>query len=103
MKVTLNFKDSTCFVQKEEGDPTFHDSGWSSAESIFLHHVKKELIKMGCDVIKKRMWKDGCMVDDSQQYVRARNFDFMIYNSRYAIYDAGLHFNETGMIILNLE
>lgn len=44
----------------------------SKGESLLLYHVKTMLLRMGYDVIKKRMWKDGHLVDDSRQYVRTR-------------------------------
>jgi hypothetical protein len=42
------------------------------SESTLMHHIKQELIKQGHDVIKKRMWKDGHLVDDTIQYIRSR-------------------------------
>jgi hypothetical protein len=105
MKVELNFKTHWCTVTKELSDPRFTRGGWScGAESTFLYHVKRELQRMGYDVIKKRMWKDGNLVDDTQQYVRSRNIDcpdaFAIYNDAYAIFDLGERFNERESIDL---
>lgn len=57
------------------------------SESTLLHQVKKELITQGYDVIKKRMWKDGHMVADTQQYIRTRKMKPDAVNS-VAIYDA---------------
>lgn len=42
-------------------------------ESAFYYALKKKLIEMGYDVIKKLMWKDGHMVDDNQYYIRSRS------------------------------
>ena len=107
MIVTLNLDNHFCKVEKEEGDPHFSNSGWTYAESIFLYHVKRELIKQGHDVIKKRMWKDGHMTDDTNQYIRSRNVKdpeaFYVYNSNCAIWDAGIKFNDTGMVLLYAE
>jgi hypothetical protein len=104
MKVTLD--RYTCVVVKEPGDPTFRKSGWAYAESTFLHYVKKELIKQGHDVIKKRMWHDGHLVDEDQQYIRTRSWkkdgDFFIFNNSHAIYDAGLGFNDWGEVTLSI-
>lgn len=104
MKVELNLEKGYCKVTKEQGDPRFTRGGWSvDAESTFLYHVLKELKKQGYDVIKKRMWKDGHMVDDTQQYIRTRKYmdsehfapgEFAIYNDAYALYDLGEEFNE---------
>jgi hypothetical protein len=105
MKVTLT--QNSCVVEKESGDPHFSNGGYANAESTFLYHVKQELIKQGFDVIKKRMWKDGHMVDEHQQYIRTRHWggdnDFCISNLNWAIRDAGQTFNEYGMVILARE
>jgi hypothetical protein len=95
---------------KEVGDLVFKNSGWTNAESIFLYHVKNELIKQGYDVIKKQMWKDGHMVSMGAQYIRTRKYfenkdGFCTYNQFYATEDAGLEFNKKGeydlVILLN--
>lgn len=104
MKVVLkrNGDRGVCIVTKEEGDPTFRSGGWSTAESTFLYHVKK-VLQENHDVIKKRMWKDGHLVDEDQQYIRTRakkNPSFAIWNNMYAVYDAGIEFNECGEVTL---
>lgn len=103
MKVTLDKEKGKVWVLRETGDPTFKRSGWADAESTFLHHVKQELIKQGYDCIKKRMWKDGHLVDDTQQYIRDRKATWCIRNNFYAVYDAGERFNEYGTIELLYE
>lgn len=100
MKITL-FKFSV-FIEKTPDDMRFNN------ESHFLYHVKKCLIKMGYDVIKKRMAKDGHLVCDYQQYIRSRKLTndksgIAIYSGHYAIYDAGHEFNKDGNITLQLE
>ena len=110
MIVKLDFKNHVCTVTRENGDPRFHSSGWAQAESTFLYHVLQEVKKQGYDVIKKRMWKDGHLVDDTQQYIRTRKWgrvdsqsnEFAIYNSEYDIYDACEEFNTSGEIRLYL-
>ena len=101
MKVVLNFMDNKCVVTKEPDDKKYSRSGYTPAESTFLYHVKKELLEQGFDVIKKRMWKDGHMVDDTQQYIRTHNTKqneyFCVFNNYYAIFDAGERFNEMGV------
>jgi site-specific DNA-adenine methylase len=89
--------DNYCLVTKETSDKRYSDSNWSNAESTFLYHVLQELKKQGHDLIKKRMYKDGHLVEDTQQYIRSRKANknlVMIYNMDYSIYDAGLKFNE---------
>ena len=100
MKVTLNLENQTCQVTKEKTDKKFTSSNWSDAESTFLYHVLQELKKQGYDLIKKRMHKDGHLVDDLQQYIRSRKLDrangyFCIFNNGYALFDAGKSFNTT--------
>jgi hypothetical protein len=101
MKVEL--RENWCIVTREDGDKKFYNTGWASAESVFLYHVKKKLIEMGHDVIKKRMWKDGHMMDQEQQYIVTRKGyepSFYIWNSSYALFDAGQKFNERGEMML---
>jgi hypothetical protein len=90
-------------VKKQEGDPVFRTTEWASAESTFLYRIKKKLQDVGYDCIKKRMWKDGHLVDDNQQYIRDRKGEWAIYNDAYAIFDAGERFNQTGVVILRFE
>lgn len=103
MKVELNLEKNTCKVTKEAGDPRFTRSNWSLPESTFLYRVLQELKKQGYDVIKKRMVKDGHMVDDTQQYIRTRNYmkiseptpgEFAIFSHVYAMVDLGEEFNK---------
>jgi hypothetical protein len=107
MKVTLDFSHNSCLVEKEDGDPRFKSSNWALAESTFLYYVLQEIKKQGYDVIKKRMWKDGNMVDDTQQWIRTRSWfgkgnEFCIFNNKYAIEDAGESFNKNGKFELVL-
>ena len=71
MKIEL--EQFYCRVIKEDDDPYFHRGGYANAESTFLYHVLQGLKRMGYDVIKKRMWKDGHLVDDTQQYICPRS------------------------------
>jgi hypothetical protein len=103
MIITIIEMDHTVTVVKEKGDPVFKSTDWALAESTFLYHVKKKLQGAGYDCIKKRMWKDGHMVDDTQQYIRDRKGEWCIYNPAYAVYDAGEVFNEDGAVILRWE
>jgi len=109
MKVTLDLNRKSCAVEREKTDKKFYDSSWSSSESQFLYAVLQALKAQGLDVIKKRMWKDGHMVDDTQLYIRTKKWgilddgkQFAIYNQHYAIYDAGERFNEYGEVVLGV-
>ena len=100
MKVELNLNQHFCKVTRDANDLYFRRGGYSDvgAESTFLYHVQQALKDQGYDVIKKRMWKDGHLVNEFQQYIRTRSGlskagEFAIYNSRYAIENAGDAFN----------
>jgi hypothetical protein len=103
MLIHINRKEHLVTVEKTKGDPIFRNTQWALAESTFLYHVKSQLLKAGYDCIKKRMWKDGHMVDDTQQYIRDRKGEWCIYNDAYALYDAGEEFNKMGLVNLRFE
>jgi hypothetical protein len=88
MKVTL--KGNKCIVQREKGDRGFYGqagSAWGGMESNLLHHVKLKINSKGNDIIKKRMHKDGHLVDELRQYLRARNIKKLKPGDLYCIYD----------------
>lgn len=118
MKVKLHGK--VCRVIREEGDPKLN-AGFAGNESLLLHRVKVQLNQEGFDFIKKRMHKDGHMVDEFQQYLRERKVvktmvsrdsgkkrvefigqkrQLAIYNPNYAIEDAGTTFERDGAVQL---
>jgi hypothetical protein len=112
MKVAID--GNRCIVTREPGDPKFRNGGgWDPnrpgdvGESKLLHHVKKALIAQGYDVIKKRMAKDGHLVDDHQQYIRTRKptkdpkKNIYVYNNYWAIQGAEKDFNENGETVLS--
>jgi hypothetical protein len=88
----------TCHVVREPGDPKFHGRINAAGESKFLHHLKGVLNAQGYDFIKKRMHKDGHMVDEMQQYLRERKpvhgRVLSIYNNSWAIEGAEVEFNQ---------
>lgn len=95
MKVQLN--TNTCTITKEAGDKRYA-RGYSQPESGLLYDVCKALKAQGFDVLKKRMWRDGHLVDKSQQYIRTRKYysnpnGFCVYNANWQIWDAGEKFN----------
>ena len=101
MIVTID--ETVCTVQREKGDRAFYGqagSAYGGGESNLLHHVKQKLNACGYDFIKKRMWRDGHLVDDMLQYLRARNPKklhagevFCIHDTRYAIRDSAEEYN----------
>ena len=100
----VKMQKGCCIVTKEKGDMRLTDSNWSTKESVLLYRIKQNLNARGFDLIKKRMWKDGHLVDDCQQYLRSRKPKskncIAIYNHRYAIEDAGDTFNKEGSVSL---
>lgn len=73
MKVTLDRERGKCIVEREPGDRAYYGHANAAGESNLLYAVKQELSRQGFDLIKKRMSKDGHMVDDMQQYLRSRD------------------------------
>ena len=99
----IHFEEGRCVVTREPGDPIFYGVKNAAGESRLLYHVKKKLQEMGHDVIKKRMWRDGHLVDDIQQYIRTRNGvepSFMIWNAKWALRGADVDWRERGWVEL---
>jgi len=100
MRVQLD--DNGLTVTREDGDIRFSGVQNGAGESRLLHHVKLALNAQGFDFIKKRMWKDGHMMDDLQQYLRERNatdgMQLAIYNGRWQIEGAEEILNRTGSV-----
>lgn len=95
----LKFDGNSLIVTREANDPKYYGALNAKGESNLLHAIKNQLNAEGYDLIKKRMWKDGHLVDDCQQYLRTRKkgagkADIYIYNNRFAIYGANERFNE---------
>ena len=79
------------------------------SDSALWHKIKKQLIVMGYDVIKKLMHKDGNMVDSSQHYVRTKNYftgkgsGFALHFGNYMIYPMYEDWNDKGSICLEFH
>jgi hypothetical protein len=89
-KITIH--ETAIVVEREEGDPKFYGVKDAKGESNFLHWLKGILNKppYSFDLIKKRMWKDGHMMDNLQQYLRTRKQRkgapyMMIWNGNWQI------------------
>ena len=99
---------NVCKVVREKGDPSFSGTVNAKGESLLLYHIKKSLNAQGYDLIKKRMWKDGHLVDDMQQYLRARKStnnpdkDIYIYNSFWQIEGADEPLKKDGFVNLSV-
>lgn len=112
MKVTLDFASHVLVAEKEPGDPNYYGVLEGKGESNLLYAIKEELIHQGYDVIKKRMWKDGHLMDDMQQYIRTRHYmtaatdtpgEFAAFNDHWAIEGIEKDWNERGRVELRLE
>lgn len=111
MKVELDFKQKECRVIKESGDKNIALSGWvkddgGDPNSRLYYHIQQILNKEGYKIIKKRMWKDGHLVDAERQYLATRNpkgQNFCIYDNLYAIRDAREEYNKEGKVTLCLD
>ena len=98
-----------CIVTREPGDPVFSGNKNAAGESRLLHHIKNILNQRGYDLIKKRMWKDGHLVDNMQQYLRTRkptgnpNKDIYIWNGMWAVNGADFYLRRDGEVTLIVE
>jgi len=105
MKIQIN--TSTCVITREPNDPKYYGTVNAKGESNLLHAIKTKLNALGYDFIKKRMWKDGHMVDDMQQYLRERKpvngRQLCIYNDAWAIQGANDPYNEQDVVTLTVH
>ncbi len=107
MKIEM-INENTCRITKEKGDPTYTTSEWGTAESALLYRVKNQLNDDGYDLIKKRAYKDGHMVDDNMAYLRTRGPTskgpaVYIYNDKFSLHDAGREYSKKGVVDLFVE
>jgi len=73
-------------IQREKKDSKFYGVFHARGESGLLHYLKKHLNKLGNNLIKKRMNKDGHLVSDYQQYLRSRRGQsIMIWSPKFQI------------------
>lgn len=112
MKVTLDIEGRVLTAEREAGDPGYYGTAEAKGESAVLHAIKEELIAQGHDVIKKRMYKDGHLVDDMKQYIRTRRYmetpvatpgQFCAHNDHWQIRGLNDDWNETGRATLRVE
>jgi hypothetical protein len=89
---------------KEPEDINYYGIVNAAGESKLLYKVKTELNKKGFELIKKRMWKDGHLVDDMQQYLKTREGSktphIYIYNTAWAINGLEDDWNKNGEVLL---
>lgn len=95
----IEFKGNVCAVTREKSDYKIYGQANASGESKLLYQIQQQLNKQGYNLIKKRMWKDGHLVDDCQQYLRTKKTgagkaDIYIYNPQFAQWSANEKYNE---------
>ena len=101
-------KESCILVIREAKDKKYYGDFNAKGESNLLYALKKHLNAKGFNLIKKRMWRDGHLVDDCQQYLRTAkktndpHNDVMIYNSAFQIKGANDNYNK-GQVVLSIE
>ena len=111
MKVELDFKRKECRVIREPRDKNIPFSGYVKTDggdpnSRLYYHIKQALNEQGYRLIKKRMWKDGHLVDSERQYLVTRNpkgQNFCIYDNLYALRDARDDYNREGHVTLCID
>ncbi len=96
----IEFYASYILVFREKGDKAYYGVRNAAGESALFYAIKKQLNSQGYDLIKKRMHKDGHLVDDMQQYLRTRkpsgksDKDIFISNPRWDIEGAEIAYNQ---------
>lgn len=93
---------------RDPDDPKFYGSAGAKGEHNLFHYFSKWLNKRGFSLIKKRMWKDGHLVDDIQPYLRCRNKNpkfphLFIYSHFFALRGANEDWNKRGEVTLTWE
>ena len=98
--MTLEWGKHSLTVRREPGDPAYR------TESTLLHHIKMKLNANGGDFIKKRMWRDGHLVADEQQYIRNRKIGpgaIALWNTHWAITGLDTDWRADGEAVLAIE
>lgn len=109
-------KASVTFI-REDSDPKFYGVQQAKGESNLFHWLKNQIAKGHPELpsnfavgwIKKRMWKDGHMKDEMQQYLRTRKpvykddngtkLYLCLYNGLWAIQGADYYWNEASVTL----
>lgn len=117
----MNIKVDSSYVTfvREDSDPKFYGAQQAKGESGLFHWLKQQIamkhhdlpLNFPKDWIKKRMWKDGHMVSELQQYLRTRKpisiaedgtlLHLCMYNGHWAIRGAEEDWNE-GSVTLSM-
>jgi hypothetical protein len=94
-------------VIREPGDPAFSGDAEARGESRLLYHLKLLLNRAGFDLIKKRMHKDGHLVDEVQQYLRTRGRTpglphIFLHNEYWQLRGLDEDFRRDGRVVLSI-
>lgn len=108
MKVIIG--GNTLLLVRQQGDkpiPRITKTSFSPhAESILLRRLQRELMQFGVDLVKRRMSKDGHLVDSHQMYLVSRSqkcpYAICILNSSWSIRDAGEEYRQRGTTTLTI-
>lgn len=85
-------------IRREVTDPKFYDK-----DSIFLHHAKKALQRLGYNCIKRLAYKDGHLVSDGLHYLRDRKYRWHCWDPDYAVRSIARKFDTDGEAILRID
>ncbi len=111
----LTWGETKLTVDREPEDlRSFRGGSWGDGESQFLAHLKRAIeaeeamlapANPTYSLIKKRMHKDGHMVDERQQYLRTAKMHkgqpyVMIYNDHWALRSLADDWREDGRAVL---
>lgn len=99
MKITFNAQTVT--VTREASDQRIYN------DSRLWYAIRNELKRMGHDVIKKLMYKDGHLTDDVSHYIRSRNMEkqgaFMLVFNDKAIRPMYKDYNEGELVLTRFD
>lgn len=92
MRLSQGVNPYLLFAYHEPGDSRVRN------DSDFFYRIKKALINLGHDVIKKEMVKDGHMASEGVYYVRSRHWRrpgaFAVWDTAYSIRSIAEFYNE---------
>ncbi len=97
----LVFEAHKLRVIREDTDRKYYGAVNAAGESRLLYTIVQKMKKLGMDVIKKRMWKDGHLVADMQQYIRTRNGAECWWNGHWQINGLDEDFNNGEAVLLH--
>tara|TARA_Y100001963_G_C6685428_1_gene401941 strand:+ start:308 stop:646 length:339 start_codon:yes stop_codon:yes gene_type:complete len=99
------FTDTHLIAIREPEDKKFYGVRQAKGESNLLYAIQQKLKDLGHKVIKKRMWKDGHMVGDLQQYLRTPKGvepSWAAYNATWQVEGLEQDWNTVGRVELDL-